>query len=83
MLVGVRLFTNAPKSKGAEVAAMLKAIHAQEDRQACLQRAQLVVQKLTAMKLMAAARVVQEGIAETLTVAALGWWATSQTGARR
>ncbi len=60
------VFTNVPKSKGAEVAAMLKAIHAQEDREASLQKARLVVQKLTAMKLKTAARTVEEGIAETL-----------------
>ncbi len=61
------VFTNVPKAKGAVVAAMLKAIHAQEDREASLQKARLVVQKLTAMKLKAAARTVEQGIAETLT----------------
>jgi putative transposase len=60
------VFTNVPRSKGAEVAAMLKAIHAQEDREASLQKARLVIEKLTAMKLKAAARTVEEGIGETL-----------------
>jgi putative transposase len=56
-----------PKAKGAEVAAMLKAIHAEEDREAALQKARLVIEKMTAMKLKAAARTVEEGIAVTLT----------------
>jgi putative transposase len=60
------VFTNVPKAKGAEVAAMLKAIHAQEDREAALQKARLVIEKMTAMKLKAAARTVEEGIGETL-----------------
>jgi putative transposase len=61
------VFANVPKAKGEEVAAMLKAIHAQEDREASLQKARLVIDKLNAMKLKAAARTVEEGIAETLT----------------
>ena len=60
------VFTNVPRSKGAEVAAMLKAIHAQEDREASLQKARLVIEKLSSMKLKAAARTVEEGIVETL-----------------
>jgi transposase-like protein len=61
------VFTNVPKAKGEEVAAMLKAIHAQEDREASLQKARLVIDKLNVMKLKAAARTLEEGIAETLT----------------
>jgi transposase-like protein len=61
------VFTNVPKAKVEEVAAMLKAIHAQEDRQAALQKARFVIEKMTAMKLTAAVRTVEEGIAETLT----------------
>ncbi len=61
------VFTNVPKSKGPEVAAMLKAIHAQEDREASQQKARFVVEKLNAMKLRAAARTVEEGVLETLT----------------
>jgi putative transposase len=63
------VFTNVPKAKAAEVAAMLKAIHAQEDREASLQKTRLVIEKLTAMKLKSAARTVEEGIGETLTYA--------------
>lgn len=40
------VFTNVPSTKVKEVAAMLKAIHAQEDREAALEKASLVVEKL-------------------------------------
>jgi transposase-like protein len=61
------VFTSVPKSKVKDVAAMLKAIHAQEDRPAALDKAQAVVEKLEAMKLAKAAGVVREGVAETLS----------------
>ena len=49
-----------------KVAAMLKAIHAQEDRNEALQKAQNVLKKLEQMKLARAASIVREGIEETL-----------------
>jgi len=49
---------------------MLKAIHAQEDREAALEKASLVVEKLKSMKLLYAAKTVEEGIHETLTYTA-------------
>ena len=55
-----------PKSKVGEVAAMLKAIHAQEDREAALAKIGAVVEKLQAMKLRDAAACVAEGAEETL-----------------
>jgi len=61
------IFKVAPKSKVKEVAAMLKAIHAQEDRQAAREKAAAVVRKLQAMKLSKASRAVAEGIEETLS----------------
>lgn len=61
------VFSNVPKAKVEEVAAMLKAIHAQEDREASLQKARFVIEKMKATKLTAAARTVEEGISETLT----------------
>jgi putative transposase len=64
------VFTNVPTTKVKEVAAMLKAIHAQEDRQAAMEKATLVVGKLKATKLAAAARTVEDRIAETLTYTA-------------
>ena len=61
------VFTAVPKGKVKAVAAMLKAIHAQEDRQAALRKAEDVVSKLEAMKLGKAAEIVREGVAETLS----------------
>lgn len=60
------VFTNVPSTKVKDVAAMLKAIHAQEDREAALEKSQLVIEKLKAMKLSTAAKTVEEGIHETL-----------------
>lgn len=61
------VFSNVPSTKVKEVAAMLKAIHAQEDRQASIEKAELVVEKLRAMKLPVAAKTIEDGIRETLT----------------
>jgi len=60
------VFTAVPKGKVKVVAAMLKAIHAQEDRQAALRKAEDVAEKLEVMKLAKAAEIVREGVAETL-----------------
>lgn len=60
------VFSSVPSTKVAEVAAMLKAIHAQEDREASLQKAGLVAEKLRSMRLSTAAKTVEEGIGETL-----------------
>ena len=46
---------------------MLKAIHAQEDRQAALKKGAEVVAKLREMKLAQAAKIVEEGLVETLS----------------
>jgi transposase-like protein len=56
-----------PKSKLKEVMAMLKAIHAQEDRQAACDKASLVAEKLATMRLSQAATVVRDGVDETLS----------------
>ena len=61
------VFTEVPKAKVKMVAAMLKAIHAQEDRQAARRKAEDVVGKLEAMRLSKAAKVVREGVEETLS----------------
>jgi len=55
-----------PRAKSAEVMAMLKAIHAQEDREAAEKKAADVVEKLRQMKLAKAAQVVEQGVVETL-----------------
>ena len=56
-----------PKNKLKEVMAMLKAIHAQEDRQAARDKASLVAEKLDTLRLAQAAKVVREGVDETLS----------------
>jgi transposase-like protein len=61
------VFTVVPKGKVKEVAAMLKAIHAQEDIQAAREKAASVVGKLRTMRLSKAADVVERGIDETLS----------------
>lgn len=61
------VFTVVPRSKMKDVAAMLKAIHAQEDKAAALEKAKAVVIKLREMKLKEAAKKVENSIAETLT----------------
>jgi transposase-like protein len=60
------VWTAVPTSKVKEVAAMLKAIHAQEDRAAARQKAEQVAVKLKEMKLADAAALVVAGIEETL-----------------
>lgn len=59
-----------PRQKRERVAKMLKAIHAQESLEASMAKAESVAADLEAMKLGAAAKVVREGCAETLTYAA-------------
>jgi putative transposase len=56
-----------PTSRAREVVAMLKAIHAQEDRQAAEKKAADVVAKLEEIKLTKAAKLVEESVAETLS----------------
>jgi transposase-like protein len=64
---GRNVMAEIPRSKLKDVVAMLKAIHAQEDRQAALRKAEDVVGKLEAMKLGNAAQIVREGVEETLS----------------
>jgi transposase-like protein len=61
------VFTAVPAGRVREVAAMLKAIHAQEDRPAARAKAEQVVAKLAAQRLAKAADVVQAGVLETLS----------------
>jgi transposase-like protein len=60
------VFSVVPSTKVKEVAAMLKAIHAQEDAAAARQKADEVIAKLEALRLSKAAETVREGIHETL-----------------
>jgi len=61
------VFSVVPNSQVKEVAAMLKAIHGQEDMTAALEKSRQVVDKLRQMKLRKAAELVEMSIAETLT----------------
>ena len=61
------VFTVVPRSKVKAAAAMLKAIHAQEDRDAAMEKIKAVVEKLKKMKLANAAKMVEEGAEETLS----------------
>ncbi len=61
------VFTMVPHGKVKLVATMLKAIHAQEDKQAAREKAQKVVEKLKEMKLSKAAEMISEFIEETLS----------------
>jgi putative transposase len=61
------VFTVVPKAKAKEVAAMLKAIHAQEDRAAAREKSQAIVAKLESLRLGQAAEIVRSGCEETLS----------------
>jgi putative transposase len=60
------VFCHVPRSRMPIVADMLKAIHAAEDLQAATAKAQEVVEKLTAMRLVNAAKTLQDGVDQTL-----------------
>lgn len=61
------VFSHVPRNKMREVAAMLKAIHAQEKREAADEKARAVVSALRDMRLGKAADLVEAKIHETLT----------------
>lgn len=61
------VLSSVPKQRIEAVSKMLKAIHAQEDKDAAREKAKAVAEKLQAMKLQKAAKVVESGVEETLT----------------
>lgn len=61
------IFSVTPRKKMKAVAMMLKAIHAQESKEAAREKARQVTAKLQEMKLDAAAKKLEDGIEETLT----------------
>jgi transposase-like protein len=61
------VWTAVPTGKVKDVAAMLKAIHAQEDAQAAKEKACQVVAKLREIRLGKAAEIVEAGVDETLS----------------
>ena len=60
------IFSHVPATKVREVAAMLKAIHAAEDVEAAIAKAEQVVDKLRAQRLVRAAELAHHTVAETL-----------------
>lgn len=61
------VFSHVPRHKTRDVSAMLKAIHAQEKREAAEEKAERVVAMLRGMRLGKAADLVEAKIQETLT----------------
>jgi transposase-like protein len=61
------IFSVVPRGKIALAAKMLKAIHAQESKEASLKKAGEVIESFTALKLKEAAKKIKDGIEETLT----------------
>lgn len=62
------IFSHVPRGKMREVAAMLKAIHAQESRETAESKSRDVIKKLKTMKLKAAAELVEKSIHETFAL---------------
>ena len=61
------VFSVVPRGKVALIAKMLKAIHAQESKDASIEKAKAVVETLKEMKLKEAANKIENSIEETLT----------------
>ncbi len=61
------VFTVVPRGKVKLVAVLLKAVHAQEDRKAAEEKAEVVIQRLNEMNLLEAAKKVRDSVGETLT----------------
>jgi len=61
------VFSHVPATKVRDVAHMLKAIHAQESREAAEQKARTVIEELRTSKMSKAADLVEQAVAETLT----------------
>ena len=61
------IFSVTPRNKMKAVSMMLKAIHAQESKEAAREKARQVAEKLKEMKLASAAKKLEDGMEETLT----------------
>lgn len=61
------VWSKVPAKKMSEVIPMLKAIHAQESRSACIKKAKEIVGKLRAVRLYDAAQILEDGYLETLS----------------
>ena len=58
---------DVPRNRGKEVGSWLKAIFAQEDRDACVRKAQEIADKLRNSKLKSAAKTLESGMEEALS----------------
>ena len=63
----IYVFSHVPATKVREVSHMLKAIHAQESRDAADRKARAIVDDLRAAKMNMAADLVERSVSETLT----------------
>ena len=61
------VFSHVPATRVREVSHMLKAIHAQESREAADQKARMIIDDLRASKMSKAADLVEQAVHETLT----------------
>lgn len=61
------ILCDVPRNRSKEVGSWLKAIFAQEDKHACLKKAEEIAEKLRSTKLKNAANTLMSGIHETLT----------------
>jgi putative transposase len=61
------VFSHVPASKVRDVAKMLKAIHAQENRAAAQEKARAVIDELLRQRLKRAAELIDDSVGETLT----------------
>ena len=61
------VFNAVPRKRVKDVAAMLKAIHASEDKAAARQKAEQIIEKLEGLRLKDAVKKVRESLNETLT----------------
>ena len=76
------VFSHVPATKIREVSHMLKAIHAQESRDAADKKARAIVDDLRASKMNTAADLVEQSVHETLTNYAFPEHATALPAAR-
>jgi putative transposase len=60
------IFSHVPTTKAREVGHMLKAIHAQESREAAAEKAEAVVAELRRRRMTKAAVLIEEGVSDTL-----------------
>lgn len=61
------VLNKVPRSKMEKAATLLKTIHAQEDKSEALKKSKTIISKLKEMKLNDAAKVLQDGIEETMS----------------